>query len=101
VRHESECEEAQLANPACLLASIRIQAPFELPLVSGNPRLILEQDGVPGAAFPLQLVVANAHVLASCDANWDTKPDCVCSRTVHRADGRPADRDNPLSEAAT
>jgi hypothetical protein len=106
VRQETECGETQSATAACLLTSVQAQIPFELSIApaagegAGRPplaRLVLWEDGRPGAAAPVQPVSIHAHVVTSCDLNWDTKPASVCSRTAYRADGRPADRNRPVS----
>ncbi len=95
ILQENQCGGTQAISPACLLTAMRVQIPFELslePEPDGQPpapaQLILEEDGQPSKPFPLQPVVVNAHVLTSCDQDWDTRPGSTCNRLAFHPDGR-------------
>jgi uncharacterized protein (TIGR03437 family) len=95
IRQENQCGGTQPASAGCVLTAMRVQIPFELslePEPEGRPaapaQLILEEDGQASKPFPLQPVVSNAHVLTSCDQDWDTHPESACNRLAFHADGR-------------
>jgi uncharacterized protein (TIGR03437 family) len=105
VRQEKECDTG---SAECLLTSVRVQIPFELP-ASTTPRLgpkgvkvpdaemTLEEDGRASRTFLLRPVSENAHVVTSCDLAGDANPDSVCTRVAYYADGRAVDMDAPAA----
>ena len=83
VRQENDCFEGQI-TPACLLTAIRIQVPYNL---QPDNQLTLVVDGQASRNFRLAQTGDNAHVLTSCDLNWDTNWASSCSRLSFHADG--------------
>jgi uncharacterized protein (TIGR03437 family) len=109
VRQDKECDTG---SPQCLLTSVRIQVPFELP-ASTTPRLgpqgvtapdaelTVEEDGKASRSFLLRPVSENGHVVTSCDLIGDTNPNSVCSRVAYHADGRAVDMGAPAARGET
>jgi hypothetical protein len=112
VRQEDECDGSVVANPACLLTSVKVQIPFEIvgditasatgaftyaPLA----QFTLRVDDEPSRTFPLQPVPDNAHVLTSCDVNWDTATASVCDRHIYHGDGTVVSEANSAKRGET
>ena len=83
VRQENDCPSGE-TNPACLLTSIRVQAPFQFQPVT---EMVLDVDGKASRSFRLTQNSDNAHVLTSCDLTWDTNWASSCVRLAYHADG--------------
>ena len=97
VRQENDCVGGQ-PNPACLLTSLRVQFPFELPLAM---ELVLEVDGQAGRSFLLTEISDNAHVITSCDSTWITNWVSPCTRLAFHADGTKVSEKAPAHPGET
>lgn len=107
VRQENQCGSQPVAA-ACVLTSVKVQIPFELALdpqpasgISPPAQITLVEDGQTGRPVRLQPVVANAHVLTSCDLVWDTNPESTCNRAAYHADGRIVSASAPAKAGET
>ncbi len=113
VQQKNECETVGVLTASCLLTAIKVQVPFEIKAdvtqkVPAGPvtlspvaQLILTVDGRPSGSFVLQPVPDNAHVLTTCDADWDTSADAVCDRQAFHLDGRPVNEAAPATPGET
>ncbi len=101
-----------MSDPACLLTSVKVQIPFEVVGdVTVSPtgaityapvaQFTLRVDDEPSRSFPLQPVPDNAHVLTSCDINWDTATASVCDRHIYHSDGTAVSEANPSKRGET
>ena len=105
VRQENECDASLVSDPACLLTSVKVQIPFEVVGdVTVSPtgaityapvaQFTLRVDDEPSRTFPMQPVPDNAHVLTSCDINWDGDGQRLRSPSYH-SDGTAVSEANP------
>jgi hypothetical protein len=109
VRQDQECDTG---SAQCLITSVRVQIPFELPastyprlgpkgIMVSDAELTLMEDGKPSRSFRLRPVSENGHVVTSCDLIGDTNPGSVCSRVAYHSDGRAVDMNAPAARGET
>jgi len=115
VRQENDCDVAPQSDAACLLTTVKLQIPYEIEVppypAPGAPpvpipvaplaRLAMDVDGVATRSFTLQPVIDNAHVISSCDLDWDTKSTSVCERQAYHSDGHPVSTSDPARRGDT
>ncbi len=95
----SPCTGSQKTN--CAVTAVTVQIPFELSANAGAPTttITFSANGSPSAAFPLQPMVDNIHVLTTCDSVLGSAASNSgnCTSIVTHADGTAVSASSPAA----